>query len=313
MEISSKPAGQHILVFGNPTAGAASGRGTIDALTAALRARRYQIETISDPAILEKVSQELAFNRQLRLVVAAGGDGTVSLVVNRTPAGTPIMVLPLGTENLLAKYLHMPADVTGWCDVAESGQLLHWDAGQLQDRFFLLMLSAGFDADVVHRLHGERSGNIRHLSYAKPILDSIRNYEYPELRVRCLPEGSNEWTEQRVHWAFVFNVPVYAGGLRIVPAADPADGLLDVCTFVGGSFPRGLFHLGTVMLRQHGKWSNFMHQKARRVCVETDHPVPFQTDGDPGGMLPVEIEIAPRRMTLVAPPNWQTRSTTDAD
>ncbi len=308
METPRKPEGQHILIFGNPTAGASSGHAPVEALTVELRARRYQIETISDPVVLEELSRELALAGQLRLVVAAGGDGTASLVVNRTPVGTPMMVVPLGTENLLAKYLHMPDDVSGWCDVAESGQLVHCDAGQLQDRVFLLMLSAGFDADVVHRLHGERRGNIRHLSYAKPILDSIRKYEYPELRVRCLPEGSDEWTEQRVHWAFVFNVPVYAGGLRIVPAADPTDGLLDVCTFVGGSFPRGLFHLGTVMLRQQGKWSDFLHQKARRVCVETDRPVPFQTDGDPGGMLPVEVTIAPRRMTIVAPPDWQTSS-----
>ena len=44
------------------------------------------------------------------LDIAAGGDGTVSTVANRTPLGTPVTVLPLGTENLLAKYLDIPPD-----------------------------------------------------------------------------------------------------------------------------------------------------------------------------------------------------------
>ena len=305
MEIPAKQHGRHVLIFGNPTAGASSGKAPVDALADELRARRYQIETVSDPDVLEERSRELAPRGALRLVVAAGGDGTACLAVNRTPVGTPVMVLPLGTENLLAKYLRMPTNMSGWCDVVEGGQTIQMDAGRVNGQVFLLMLSAGFDAEVVRRLHDERTGHIRHLSYVKPILQSIRNYKYPQLRVRCLPEGSEQWTEQRAHWAFVFNLPVYAGGLRITPAADPADELFDVCTFVGGSLPRGLFHLGTVMLCKQGKWSGFSHQLARRVCVEADHEVPFQTDGDPGGTLPVEIEVVPRRMTVRAPADWR--------
>ena len=305
MEIPINRTDRHVLVFGNPTAGASSGKAPIDELAKELRARKYQIEIVSDPGVLERLSQDLTESGVPHLVVAAGGDGTVSLAVNRTPLGTPVMVVPLGTENLLAKYLQMPTDVVGWCDVIDSGQTIQLDAGQVNGQIFLLMLSAGFDAEVVRRLHNERTGHIRHLSYAKPILNSIRNYEYPELRVRCLPEGSEQWTEQRVHWAFVFNVPLYAGGLRIAPEADPADGLFDVCTFSGGSLPTGLFHLGTVMLHKQGKWSGFSRQLARRVCVAADHQVPFQADGDPIGTLPVEIEIVPRRMTMLAPAGWK--------
>ena len=46
----------------------------------------------------------------LRAVVAAGGDGTIRLIAKRTPPGTPLAVLPLGTENLLARYLELTAD-----------------------------------------------------------------------------------------------------------------------------------------------------------------------------------------------------------
>ena len=40
---------------------------------------------------------------------------------------------------------------------------------------------------------------------------------------------------------------------------------------------------------------------ASRLRIESDEPVPYQLDGDPGGMLPLDIEIIPQRLTLVAP------------
>ena len=53
----------------------------------------------------------LAERGELRGVVAAGGDGTVAEIVNRVPDGVPVTVLPLGTENLLAKYLGIGREV----------------------------------------------------------------------------------------------------------------------------------------------------------------------------------------------------------
>ncbi len=47
------------------------------------------------------------------------------------------------------------------------------------------MVGCGFDAEVVHRLHATRGGHISMWSYSKPIFESIRSYQYPELRAYC--------------------------------------------------------------------------------------------------------------------------------
>lgn len=319
-----------VLVVVNPTAGARSGQAAVDQLVTLLEGDGFAVEVCPE---IDRVSQraaELLAEQRLRAVVAAGGDGTVGLAVNRTPPGTPIAVLPLGTENLLSKHLGIAPDPAAVFETIKMGAAVQLDAGRAGDRIFLLMASCGFDADVVRRLHGERHGHIHHLSYAKPILDSIRNYQYPEVRVWCEPQeteyeatalargeagsrpdatdGPTRETDRFAagepivaRWVFVMNLPRYAAGLQIVPDAVDNDGLLDVCTFKEGSLWSGLTYLAGVLTGQHQSFSDCVTRRARRMRIESDEPVPYQLDGDPGGFTPLDIEVVPGRLTLLAP------------
>jgi diacylglycerol kinase family enzyme len=38
--------------------------------------------------------------------------------------------------------------------------------------------------------------------------------------------------------------------------------------------------------------------------IESDDAVPYQLDGDPGGVLPVEITILPQRVRLLVTESW---------
>ena len=91
----------------------------------------------------------------------------------------------------------------------------------------------------------------------------------------------------------------------IAPAATPFDGQLDVATFAGGSFWHGLFHLSAVVLGQHQTLNEFKAIRTRHLRIESDQEVPYQLDGDPGGYLPVEVEVIPKRLTLLVPPDFQ--------
>ncbi|MCL4205407.1 MAG: diacylglycerol kinase family lipid kinase [Pirellulaceae bacterium] len=296
------PAGcTDILLCANPKAGARSGRPLVDRLVHCLRERGLATQIVTDIDDLQRLSAAKMADGTLRAVVAAGGDGTVGLVANRTPAGTPIAVLPLGTENLLAKYLGLEADPEGLAAILEKGRLMRLDAGEANGRLFLLMAGCGFDAEVVRRMHQQRTGHISHLSYFKPILDSIRTYEYPELRIRLLDTDgpTNDQGVLRAKWVFVVNLPRYAAGLSLVPQADGTDGRLDVCTFREGSLLSGLMYLAGVVAGQHQNWEDCTTAQVRRLRIEADEPVPFQLDGDPGGYLPVDVRVLPGRLTLV--------------
>ncbi len=307
----------HVLIVVNPTAGSGANRDAVQELSARLRSDGWQVETTSD---LDRLAERAApgVDPTLRAVVVAGGDGTVAAVVNRTHADTPIAILPQGTENLLGKYLRLLVAPVQLCQAITHGATVRLDAGLAGNRVFLLMAGCGFDADVVQRLHARRTGNIRHLSYVKPIVDSIRNYQYPELRVSCEPPPT-PWSdspsaptpaggEGRVsfvaRWLFIINLPRYAGGLRFVPNAVGTDGLLDVCGFERGSLWHGLRYLRGVVAGRHLAWPDCCYVQTRRVRIESAEHVPYQLDGDPGGTLPLEITALPARVRLIATESW---------
>jgi diacylglycerol kinase family enzyme len=299
---SLNPAADRVLIVRNPHAGPGPADASIRELADCLRQHDLAAEVVGDLDAIGPLASECQAAGRLRAIVAAGGDGTVAEVVNRTPNGTPVTVFPLGTANLLAGYLGIDRDPLTMARMLSEGAIARLDAALANGRIFLIMASCGFDADVVSRLHERRFGQrINYWSWARPILASIRRYRFPRMRVYCdfashLPDEP----AQVARWVFIVNLPLYAAGLRVAPRALATDERLNVCTFCKGSFWRGLYYVANVALRRHERLPDFKAALASRVRIESDEPVPYQLDGDPGGFLPLEIEVMPRRLALVA-------------
>lgn len=291
---------KRVIISLNPRAGAREGRSLALELVERLDALGIEALVTSDLDVVRERTERWREDGQLRAVVGAGGDGTVALLTNLLPPQTPLAILPLGTENLLSKHLALTTDPQRLAEMLAAGKVVRMDAGEADGRLFLLMLGVGFDADVVRRLHAVRSGHIHHLSYAKPIFDSICNYQYPSMRIFCDGEAASFDAK----WAFLVNLPRYAGGLLFAPGANEFDGRLDVCTFRQGSLWHGLRYLTGVVLQQHQNWEDFRIRAAAEIRIEADHEIPYQLDGDPGGVLPVTVKVLPERLSLVADQRW---------
>ena len=288
-----------VVISMNPNSGATDQHTVVDKLTTCLIDHGFEVLLLTDVAeMIEVVGQH--FGGRLRCVVAAGGDGTISLLANELPENTPLAILPLGTENLLAKYLGVSAEPVALANMIVAGDCRQLDVGRANGKLFLVMASCGFDADVVHRLHSNRQGHIRHWSYAKPVVSAIRKYKYPKIRISLESNDDHQPTVDPC-WAFVFNVPRYAMNLPIAAEANPEDGMLDLCTFRGGSLFRGLFYLVSVILRRHKHWTTSKTYHFKKLTMESDGEVPYQLDGDPGGTLPLTIEVVKGGVTLIVP------------
>ncbi len=314
---SLPPEANAVVISVNPIAGARSAWPRVERLVGLLSDQGFRVEIRTDLSEVADLANRWHGEGRLRALVGVGGDGTAAELVNRTEAGVPLTMLPSGNENLLARHLGLGASPESICRTITDGKLIRLDVGKANDRIFLLMISCGFDADVVRRVHGRRKGHIRTRDYFRPILESIRHYEYPELRLHWeqLARGSQPPADGLpsitpdgecsppviVRWLFAFNLPCYAGGLRLAPRADGADALLDICAFRRGSLRSGLRYAAAVVFRQHHRLADCTMKRVRRLQVTSDAEVPYQLDGDPGGLLPVDVEAAPDRLTMIVP------------
>ena len=313
-DTSSLPASaDHVLLSLNPKAGRRSAARRVDRLVELLRGKQYKVNRYTDLAEVSAEANRLHAERRLRALVGVGGDGTAAELTNRTDPGVPLTLLAAGTANLLAKHLRLSGKPDRLCQTIAAGRLLRLDAGRANGRLFLVVLGCGFDADVVQRVHNHRENNpqgahISYLSYLKPILRSIRSYQYPEIQVYCDPSPDQAAEDQpppiTARWAFVCNLPRYGWGLPLAPQADGGDGSLDLCTFRRGSLLRGLGYAAAAQLGgSHRRLRDCVLRQGQRFRMTSEEPVEYELDGDPGGMLPLEVETVPNRLTVVVPPS----------
>jgi YegS/Rv2252/BmrU family lipid kinase len=232
-------------------------------------------------------------------VIVWGGDGTVNETVNALAGSdTPMLVCPVGTENLLAKELRTPSDPREIVAILRNGLSMPSDVGVINGQNFMVIVGVGFDGEVIRRVASARTGHISHLSYFWPIWRTFWEHDFPRLRVTL--DGEEAFDDYGL--AFVGNISRYAVGLRICRDADYSDGLLDMVIFHCNRQASLVLHAGWTLLRMHPLKGGVTYRKFRTATIETDRSVACQVDGDVGPSSPFHISVAGGSVNLLVPP-----------
>ena len=303
-----------ILISLNPKAGRRPAAQRAEKLRAELVSRGFDVELLTGLDEVEQRARDLFRAGTLRALIGAGGDGTAAELVRRTDPGTPITLLPAGTANLIAKEFHLPFSPAKSAQMIETGTPLSLDAAEANGKLFLIMFTAGIDAEIVAQVHRKREeafqgtkggrGHIGYLSYLRPVFTSVCRYPYPAIRVEPAEESAGS-ASRPVRWGFLFNIPRYGFAAAPCLDSDPQDGRLDYCGFRrGGLFPSLFGILSALLGKSHRFLPGTVFGKGARFQISPCDPntlIPCQIDGDPAGYLPAEIRILPRRFTLLVP------------
>jgi len=302
------------IVSVNPKAGRKPPRVRAEELCFHLQQKGFTTELLTDLDEVTEKANALHSAGTLRALVGVGGDGTAATLVNRTLPGTPVTLLSAGTANLLAKHYRLPSRPAKLAEMIQNGIVRTFDAGLARtadtERLFLVMVSCGFDAHVVSGVHSRREeryqqghakgAHISYFSYMKPVFHSLFRYRFPKMTVECLDTPA--LTMSGFRWAFFFNINRYGWGLPLAPFAKENDGTLDHVLFRGGTVFHGVLYTA---LAQCFSLHRFLPKaclgQRTRYRITSEEPVPFQLDGDPGGELPLEIEVVPNRFTFLVP------------
>ena len=213
-------------------------------------------------------------------VVAVGGDGTAHEVANGLIAAASAAafgIVPAGSGNDFAKlagvYRHDPERAVGRLVTAS---VRRFDAGRVLREYFINSLGFGFGPAVVH-LRNSMPGLRGFLSYLVPILRAFGTFAPPRFEVRAA-----EWAEQgNLMMLEVCNGTTAGGSYRFAPAADPADGRLDVCVIRRIGLGRFLLALPRVMRGTHGTMREVaIFQTTELTVHSSDGPLLLHLDGE---------------------------------
>jgi diacylglycerol kinase (ATP) len=300
-------------VVANRNSGMGKGLHLVSRLARALRRVGLREQIAWTPEERAALVNRSAGDPLCRCLVAVGGDGTVADLLNEQPS-VPLTVLPAGTENLVAQHFGLPSDPDKLAETIARQIPVRVDVGLAEGRRFLLMVGFGFDGDIVSRHHQgrvSRSGSVRpthRIAYIWPVLRSSFSYRFPPIAARILDSGAEEVLTGTT--IFLFNAPRYALGLPFVPSARDDDGWLDVIVFRKPGPFQALHYLWKVFRGTHLQDPGVIHRRAKKVRVTSQHRIPVQIDGDPGGCLPAQtaadpaagwnVEVIPGALDVIA-------------
>ncbi|TWT33498.1 Diacylglycerol kinase [Posidoniimonas corsicana] len=241
---------------------------------------------------------------EARIIVVAGGDGTINSVINtmmRCDRRPPLGLVPLGTGNNLCRALGVPLDPLSAYAALGSDQRVTIDLARASfagsERYYACVASGGNSDRVIECLkHEEKAawGPWCYLRSALPVMADLQAYHVSL-------EHDDGVLETPLWNIIVANGAFAAGGLRVAPRASMTDGLLDVVAVRDGT-PLDLAALSAeFFLGDYLEDQRVTHLRTRRLRVEAQPELRFLADGEMLVGQPFEFEAVPAAIEVVVP------------
>jgi diacylglycerol kinase (ATP) len=259
------------------------------------------------PEELEAVARErMRMVKRRRLLLAMGGDGTFQGLANAA-FGSDILlgILPVGGGNDFAVALGLPKNPLAAAEAVLRSQprwvdLVRVRTADGRERLYAGGGGMGLDAEAAGYTSGAYRRLPGRLRYVAAALRALRGFAPLQVRAE-FPESGLPPFESKVLLAGVLNTPTYGAGLRLAPEAQISDGWIDA-VFVGDlNLWRVLKLLPRLMRSGDLRISKVKRIRAKQVKLTASRPCMFHGDGEIIGPAPVEIEVVPHAVQLLAP------------
>jgi len=296
--VGDERGGPRISVLVNPVAGAGKALRIWRTLEAASRPPPGGWNAVYTEAPLHATElARQAIARGCERLIVLGGDGTVQeTAVALEGSETALGIVRAGTGNDFSRTHLIPSDPTEALALACEGTSREFDLGRVNGHLFVNIAGLGFDAEVAAFCHNRfrKAGPVIYIFGVFAMLVGFS----PQMMTFTL-DGVRH--EERCLVLAVGNGRYYGGGMMMCPAADPGDGLFDVC--VGGNLGKleTIRLLTLVFSGRHVGQPGITIYRAKRVVVDSPAPLSIHADGEPVGRVPAEFTLASGRLRLVVP------------
>ena len=244
------------------------------------------------------------------LIIASGGDGTVSAVAEAMiQTNMPLGVIPRGTANAFSVALGIPTDLRGACENILMGTTVQVDTATCNGTPMVLLAGIGFEAETVERANREMKNRFGVLAYIVAGMQQFADQEAFEAEL----EIDGQVSQFECNAITVANAAppssVMAQGFGEVITDD---GLLDVTIGLSqveaqgfGARLQGMGAMADLLraalVKQPTQNENILSIRVAGLKVTTNPPQKVVVDGEIIGTTPVVFDCIQRGLTVIAP------------
>ncbi|HEY9645397.1 MAG TPA: YegS/Rv2252/BmrU family lipid kinase, partial [Chroococcidiopsis sp.] len=294
------------LIF-NPVAGQGNAQQELATICNLLEPHMTLKVSQTTPEVTAEQLTEAAIASQPSLVIASGGDGTVSAVAsNLINTGIPLGMIPRGTANAFASALKIPLalnPIRSACEVILAGHTRVVDAARCNGAAMILLAGIGYEAETVEKANRELKdqwGVLAYLMAGWQQLDEQTLFE-TEIEIEDSTQRFQAAAITIANAAPLSSVLAQGAGQVVVN-----DGLLDVTIATHETkfqaITTMISMLGSALVKLNNTQQNVTYFSAKKIKVTTDPPQKVVLDGEIIGTTPVEFESLPGALTVFAPP-----------
>lgn len=243
-----------------------------------------------------------AINSGIKMFIAAGGDGTISMVSSHlVNTDIPVGILPLGTGNLLAKALKIPAHLEDSLDLitTQNHTISKIDTFKLGDRYYLLNVSVGVSPEIMRSSGSSEKKRLGFIAYLFNFLQQLLGLKLYRIFIDCDYQKSSHLASE-----ILITNDATAGIEPLSWSEDISlkDGKLDLLVFRAKSLLDVLGLLVSAFSKK-GRTNpviNFLEVK--EYCrIDSITKLTTQADGDVVGTTPFEIRVYPASLSVITP------------
>jgi len=240
-----------------------------------------------------------AAHKGAKLIIACGGDGTISEVANGILASgkdAELGILPSGTGGDFRRTLEIPSRTRDAARVLRTGRSVRIDVGRVSytdqkgsdaTRYFVGVASCGMSTKVIERVKGDE------VSFVSALLKTAMRNAPVRLVVQL--DDSHE-RHLLVSNLCIANARYFGGGMKIAPDAKLTDGKFDVISIGDLSAMKIFTSAPRVYTGSHLSMPEVSHTLARKITVraaDRGAEVALEVDGELPGRLPATFQIVP--------------------
>ena len=232
---------------------------------------------------------------QYYIVIAVGGDGTVNEVVKGLAGSQTIMgIIPVGSGNGLARHLNIPMKMEEAVKVINKQLVERIDTVKINNELSVNVSGVGFDAHVAHKF--SKNGKRGSIPYEKIAATEFQQYKTQAYKI--VADGKPMF--RNAFMISLANSTQFGNNALISPEAKIDDGLVDIC--IMSEFPKvEAPALAARLFNRTMHKSKFIEiVRARKVEIDTNHPIVCHIDGEPvvfDDML--DIEVQPASLSII--------------